>query len=135
MDAPAEKYARSALSEDLAKRLATRIEAAMREDRLFLDPNLSLQKLACHVAGPPNLVSQALNERMGSTFFDYVARWRIEAAKPMIVAQERSILVIAMEVGFNSKSTFYKAFKKETGLTPKAFAAAADAEPPIEGRR
>lgn len=126
-DTPTEKYARSALSDELADRLAARIEAAMREDRMYLDPNLSLQKLARHVAGAPNLVSQALNERMDSTFFDYVARWRIEAAKSMILAQEQSILLIAMEVGFNSKSTFYKAFKKETGLTPLAFAAAAAA--------
>lgn len=133
-DMPTEKYARSALSDELAERLAARIEAAMREDCLYLDPNLSLQKLARHVAGAPNLVSQALNERMGSTFFDYVARWRIEAAKPMILAQERSILAIAMEVGFNSKSTFYKAFKKETGLTPLAFAAAAGAETERDGK-
>lgn len=132
-DPAAEKYARSALSDELAERLAARIEAGMREDRLFLDPNLSLQKLARHVAAAPNLVSQTLNERLGRTFFDYVAGWRIEAAKLMIIAGERSILTIAMEVGFNSKSTFYKAFKKETGVTPGAFADGAGAEPKTNG--
>jgi AraC-like DNA-binding protein len=73
------------------------------------------------VGGAQNMVSQTLNERLGSSFFDYVAHWRIEAAKPLICAGKSSILNIAMDVGFNSKSTFYKMFKKETGMTPKAF--------------
>ena len=115
------KYARSALSAAHAKRLAGRIEKAMREDALYLDANLSLAKLSRHVGAPPNLASQTLNEEIGSTFFDYVAHWRIEAAKPRILSSEASILAIALEVGFNSRSTFYKAFKRETGMTPKAF--------------
>ncbi|MEM9619930.1 MAG: AraC family transcriptional regulator [Pseudomonadota bacterium] len=118
---PQEKYARSALSEDHARRLAKRIEKAMREDALYLDANLSLQKLSRHVGAPPNLASQTLNEEIGSTFFDYVAHWRIEAAKPRILSGKASILAIALEVGFNSRSTFYKAFKRETGMTPNAF--------------
>ncbi|MEO1137240.1 MAG: AraC family transcriptional regulator, partial [Pseudomonadota bacterium] len=115
------KYARSALSEDYAKILGRRIEKAMREDALYLDANLSLQKLSRHVGAPPNLVSQTLNEEIGSTFFDYIAHWRIEAAKPRILSGDGSILAIALEAGFNSRSTFYKAFKRETGMTPKAF--------------
>ena len=115
------KYARSALSEGHAKQLAQRIEKAMRDDALYLDANLSLQKLSRHVGAPPNLASQTLNEEIGSTFFDYVAHWRIEAAKPRILSSEDSILAIALDVGFNSRSTFYKAFKRETGMTPKAF--------------
>lgn len=113
-----EKYARSALSTDHAKRLAVRIDAAMREQRLFLDPNLSLQKLSRQVGAAPHLISQTLNERLGSTFFDYVAGWRIDEAKRLILTDESSILTIAMEAGFNSKSTFYKAFKITTGMTP-----------------
>ena len=66
----------------------------------------------------PNAVSQTLNERIGSTFFDYVARWREEAAKPEIFTAKAIPLTIAMEVGFNSKWTFYKAFKNATGMTP-----------------
>ena len=118
---PKDKYTRSALTPDRAERIADRIETAMRRDALYLDPALSLQKLSRHVQTPQNLVSQSLNECLGTTFYDYVARWRIEAAKPLIEAGEASILTIALEVGFNSRSTFYKAFKRETGLTPKAF--------------
>ncbi len=115
------KYARSALSEERARKIAERIEAAMRRDQLHLDPTLSLTRLARHVATPANLVSQTLNEHLGATFFDYVAKWRVETAKPMLAAGEASVLTVALDVGFNSRSTFYKAFKRETGLTPAAY--------------
>ncbi len=116
-----EKYSRSALSQEHSQKLARRIEAAMKNDKLYLDANLSLQKLSRHIGALPNLVSQTLNEEIGSTFFDYVARWRIEAAKPLITSGETSVRAITLEVGFNSRSTFYKAFKRETGLTPNEF--------------
>jgi AraC-like DNA-binding protein len=82
-----------------------------------------LQKLSQRVGALPNQVSQTLNQEIGTSFFDYVARWRIEASKPMIMAGEASVLTTALEVGFNSRSTFYKAFKRETGMTPKAYRA------------
>lgn len=115
------KYARSALTRDHAEKLATRIEKAMRDGALFLDPSLSLQKLSREVGALPNQVSQTLNQEIGESFFDYVSRCRIEASKPLILAGEASVLEVALEVGFNSRSTFYKAFKRETGMTPKAF--------------
>jgi AraC-like DNA-binding protein len=115
------KYARSALTSDHAAKLAERVEKAMQMDALYLDPNLSLQKMSQHVGALPNQVSQTLNQEIGATFFDYVARWRIEASKPLIMAGDASVLTVALDVGFNSRSTFYKAFKRETGMTPKAF--------------
>lgn len=120
---PASKYARSALTDDHAVKLASRLDAVMRKDALYLDPSLSLQKLSQHVGALPNQVSQTLNQEIGTSFFDYVARWRIEASKPMIMAGDASVLTTALEVGFNSRSTFYKAFKRETGMTPKAYRA------------
>ncbi|AKS44913.1 transcriptional regulator, AraC family [Octadecabacter temperatus] len=120
-----EKYARSALTEAHAQQLASRITSAMEKDALYLDPNLSLQKLSRHAGALPNQVSQTLNEQIGSTFFDYIARHRIEAAKPMIREGRASTLTVSLDVGFNSRSTFYKAFKRETGMTPKAFRDAA----------
>lgn len=127
-DSPA-KYARSALSDERAQKIAERIEAAMARDQLHLDPGLSLTRLARHVATPANLVSQTLNEHLGATFFDYVAKWRVESAKPLIAAGEASVLAIALEVGFNTRSTFYKAFKRETGMTPQSYRDAANARP------
>lgn len=115
------KYTRSALSPDYAETLATRIEIAMRDDLLYLDANLSLQKLSRHIGAVPNMVSQTLNEHIGATFFDYVAGWRVKEAKKRLTSSDASVLAIALDVGFNSRSTFYKAFKKETDMTPKAY--------------
>lgn len=116
-----EKYARSALTDDQAQRIAAKIQGAMERDTLYLDPALSLQKLSRHLGVSANLVSQVLNERIGESFFDHVNRWRIEAAIPGIVANERSVLEVALAVGFNTRSTFYKAFKTVTGDAPDAY--------------
>lgn len=120
-DEPDLKYSRSALTSAHAAKLADRLEAAMRKDALYLDPGLSLQKLSQHVGALPNQVSQTLNQEIGASFFDYVSRWRIEASKPLITAGDASVLAVALEVGFNSRSTFYKAFKRETGMTPRNY--------------
>lgn len=115
------KYVRSALSKEQAQRIADKINATMKQEQLHLDSSLTLHKLARHVAISPNYISQTLNEAMGTNFFDFVNRWRIETAKPKIIANEDTVLNIALEVGFNARSSFYKVFKKETGKTPTEF--------------
>jgi AraC-like DNA-binding protein len=117
----AKKYQRSALGEEQANRIADKINAIMQEDKLYLDANLSLQKLASRVAISPNYISQTLNETLSMNFFDFVNQWRIKAAKAKIIANEDTVLKIALEVGFNARSSFYKAFKQETGKTPSEF--------------
>ena len=124
-DEPA-KYRKSALEPEHADRIAARIEAAMAGDALYLDANLSLPKLAKAIAVPANLVSQVLNQTLDTTFFDYVNRCRIEASLPHILAGKATVLTIALDVGFNSRSTFYTAFKNVTGQTPRQWRAGHD---------
>ena len=93
----------------------------MKSDQLFLDPALSLHKLARHVAISPSYVSQTLNETIGKSFFDYVNQMRVEYAKPLIIEGKETVLAISLRAGFNTRSSFYKAFKLETGQTPRAF--------------
>ncbi|OLF71046.1 hypothetical protein AWH62_13375 [Maricaulis sp. W15] len=123
------KYRKSALEPDHAARIAARIEAVMASDALYLDPNLSLPKLAKAIAVPANLVSQVLNQNLDTTFFDYVNRWRIEASLPRVLAGDATVLTIALDVGFNARSTFYTAFKAVTGQTPSQWRASQTAEP------
>tara|TARA_R110002124_G_scaffold18803_16_gene76177 strand:- start:1433 stop:2602 length:1170 start_codon:yes stop_codon:yes gene_type:complete len=118
---PGQKYQRSALGEEQSLRIAAKIDAAMKSDQLFLDPALSLQKLARHVAISPSYISQTLNETIGKSFFDYVNQMRVEYAKPLIIEGKETILAISLRAGFNARSSFYKAFKLETGHTPSAF--------------
>ncbi len=120
-DASDQKYQHSALGDEQSRRIAGKIDAAMSRDELYLDPALSLHRLAAHIAVSPNYISQTLNETIGASFFDYVNQKRIEAAKPQVISGEATILAVALNVGFNARSSFYKAFKRETGQTPSEY--------------
>lgn len=115
------RYAKSALNSDMASRISVRLEAAMHADALYLDPNLSLDKLARRIGVPANYLSQTLNETLGVNFFDYVNRWRIVEARRLIETTGMSVLEVALGAAFNSRSTFYKAFKKECGESPTVY--------------
>ena len=115
------KYLRSALSEQQSLRIANKITQAMAEEKLYLDPSISLQKLAKHIATSSNYISQTLNATLGLNFFDFVNQYRVEAAKQLLRDTDDTILDIAMNVGFNAKSSFYSAFKKETQQTPSRY--------------
>lgn len=115
------KYQKSALTEAQAKNIAQSLESFMQEQQAFLDPDLSLQKLAKSVNTTANYLSQTLNEQLDMSFFDYVNGYRIEMAKTLLDQSKNKVLDIAMEVGFNSKSAFYSAFKKHTLTTPNEY--------------
>lgn len=125
------KYERSALTSDHANRIASKIEAAMHKDLLYRDPNLSLWDLAKHIGVTSNYVSQTLNETLGDSFFDYVNRRRIKDALQQMQTTDQTILVIAYDVGFNSRSAFYRAFKRETGQTPSQWRTAQGGLAPV----
>jgi len=116
-----EKYQRSALNEQHATQIAEKIEKAMQQDKLYLDASLSLQKLAKHISTSPNYISQTLNESLRMNFFDYVNKYRIKEAQYQLQHSNDTVLAIAMNVGFNAKSSFYTAFKKEAQQTPSQY--------------
>lgn len=120
-----DKYARSALSAEQAERIARKLEAAMRDAALHRNPLLTLPDLARHTGVNSHRISHALNVYMGVSFFDYVNGWRVKDACERLTSTDAVILAIAEDVGFNSRSTFNAAFKKETGQTPSAYRKAA----------
>lgn len=115
------KYENSALSDEQASRIALKINAAMQNDLLYRDPNLSLFGLSKHIGASSHYVSQTLNSKLHATFFDYVNSWRIKDALKQLASTDKTVLMITFDVGFNSRSSFYKAFKRETGKTPMQF--------------
>ncbi|PXX27028.1 helix-turn-helix domain-containing protein, partial [Thalassospira sp. 11-3] len=81
-----------------------------------------MPKLANAVGVTPNQLSYVLNQHLGKSFFDFVNEVRTnEASRLLIEEPDRTILDIAISVGFNSKSTFNLAFKKITGKTPSVY--------------
>lgn len=118
--APA-KYQKSALTQEASVRIERKLRAAMEADHLYRDPNLSLWVLARHVGASPNYISQTLNQVVKQSFFDFVNDYRIADAKYRLAHTNDTVLTIAYDVGFNTRSSFYSAFKRVTGLTPVVY--------------
>ena len=102
----------------------------METEKLYLQPKLKLADLAGASGMLPQQASQVINQCAGVKFYDYVNSYRIEEAMRLMRDREddspQSILDIALASGFNSPTTFYKYFKKYTGIAPKDFLAGAD---------
>ena len=104
--------------------LYKKFEELMLQDELYLDPQLSLEVASSKLNISSNYLSQIVNNHANYSFADYVNTQRIALAKQLLLDPEFSrytIQSIALETGFNSKSSFYNAFKKVTKITPTAF--------------
>ena len=95
----------------------------MDEEKIFIDPNLSIVKLAAKLELTIHQASYFINRHLDSNFFNLINSKRIELAKEKMRQRgERSeIEVIGFEVGFNSKSAFYRAFNKFVQQSPFEF--------------
>lgn len=101
-----------------------RLRLAMERDRLYRNPTLTLPDLADHVGLTPNAVSACLNSGLGTSFNDFVNGHRLAEVKQRLLTddvEKLTILGIAYDAGFNSKTTFNRVFKESTGLSPKSF--------------
>ncbi|NQZ88969.1 MAG: AraC family transcriptional regulator [Colwellia sp.] len=117
-----DKYEKSALSESQAKDILQSIDKVMQSDRFFLDSALNIEKLANAINSPSQYLSQAINQYRAMNFYELIANYRIEYAKELLIAEpKKSVMTVAMDAGFNAKSTFNQTFKKITGLTPSEF--------------
>lgn len=93
-------------------------------DKNYLDSNLSLEKVSAELGVNNSYLSRLIHSEMKINFSDYVNRLRVEEAKAYMNRDEfmnYNLISIGLEAGFNSKTTFYKAFKKYTGITPSEF--------------
>ena len=114
-------YARSPLSKSDCDRILMKLDRIMEQKALWREPSLHLKDLSDKTGVSLNNISQALNTHRQINFYDYVNGWRIQDACGLLKTSNKPVLEIAMDVGFNSKSTFNSAFKRITGLTPSAY--------------
>ena len=121
LPAQAPAYARARLGDDDAAELEARMRSAMTERRLYQRAGLTLAELADEVAATPHEVSQVLSTRLSRNFYNFVNEHRIEHVKAALRTSDRPVLDLALEAGFQSKSTFNTAFRKATGMTPSEF--------------
>lgn len=93
-------------------------------DKLYRDSQLNRDIVAEKLGISVGYLSQVISENSKKNFSDYLNYYRVEEVKRMILDKEfnkYSMLAIGLEAGFNSKSTFYTGFKKETGITPNTY--------------
>jgi AraC-like DNA-binding protein len=127
-DAPGPRYEKSSLDREAAVALLAAVDRALTADRLFVDPALTLGRLAAAVGSTPHQVSEVLNRYAEVTFHDLVNRHRMAEVKAQLSdpASDRfTIEGIGAAAGFGSRSALYAAFRRLEGMTPTAFRARA----------
>ncbi len=121
---PASEYNRSGLKAEDADRIHKELLELLKTGKPYLEPKLTLSMLADELDLSPNHLSQVINQYEKKNFFDFVNAYRIEEFKKRALDplnSNYSILAIALDSGFNSKSSFNQVFKKVTGKTPSRF--------------
>ena len=127
------KYAKSQLDAAVRSRIVQKLDKAFRDEQLYRDSALNLRVLSSHINENEHYVSQVLNQELGTTFYELINGRRIEHAKRLLAADaQRNVLDVALEVGFNAKSTFNTAFKRHAGMTPSEFRANCPAPMAVE---
>ncbi|MFV8363192.1 helix-turn-helix domain-containing protein [Flavobacterium sp. ZT3P35] len=102
----------------------SKIETLIQEEKLYQNPELTLTDLAKKLETNASVISKTINQGFLMNFNDYINNFRIEAVKISLSNGEHkksTLLGIAYDCGFNSKATFNRAFKKNTGITPKEY--------------
>jgi AraC-like DNA-binding protein len=118
------RYAKSSLQKEIADEIHVRLLRFMEEAKVFKQEELSLTLLARKLDVHPNNLSQVINTYEGKSFYDYINSLRIEEFKRLAMQPQNSrytLLSLAFECGFNSKTSFNRNFKKITGQSPSAF--------------
>ena len=120
----AQKYQKSGLDAETAVLLYSKLSVFMEVNKPYLEPDLTIYKLAEYLGVQRHHLSQVINEKAQKSFFDFINYYRVEEVKKQLSNPEmsnRNILGIALDCGFNSKATFNTAFKKYTSMTPSAY--------------
>lgn len=121
---PSKKYEKSNLTPERAEAYLKKLLHVMKTERPYIDGDLTLQKLADRLSIPVNHLSQIINERLGQNFFDFINSYRVKDAQALLIDAAKkhyTVIAIAEEVGFSSKSAFNAVFKKHVNMTPSEF--------------
>jgi AraC-like DNA-binding protein len=118
------KYASSTLTRKQSAALKEKLEAYMDKHEAYLQSQIRIKDLADLTGISSHQISQVLNESFNQNFYEFINTYRVKKAIALIQDPQNSSLTlsaIGYEAGFNSKTTFYEAFKKATGTTPAQY--------------
>lgn len=104
--------------------MAETLSRWMEDEKPYLIPALTLEKLAGQLHVPSRTLSNVINRHFNCNFFEFVNHYRIEEAKRLLAdpqTADKNMIDLMYEMGFNSKATFNALFKKKVGMTPSEF--------------
>jgi AraC-like DNA-binding protein len=118
------EYKKSGLKDEEAGQYHKQLLNLMKTRKPFLEPKLTLNFLAGELNVSVNHLSQIINQYESKNFYDFINEYRVEEFKHRVkdsANKNFSILAVAFDSGFNSKSSFNQVFKKHTGITPSEY--------------
>jgi AraC-like DNA-binding protein len=119
-----EKYSKSGLKDIQAEKYLKKLLTYMETNKPFLDGDLTINDLSVKTGIARHHITQVLNEKYKRNFFTFVNEYRVKEVMERFSEPKfnnYTILAIAMDAGFNSKTTFNSFFKNQTGLTPSEY--------------
>lgn len=118
------KYLNSTLSDKELQQIVNRLQDHMAENSPYLQSDLRIAHLSRDLHIPVNHLSQAINQKLGKSFTELINQYRISEAQKILDADrscEVNLLAVALEVGFNNKTSFLNAFKKNLEMSPSSY--------------
>jgi AraC-like DNA-binding protein len=123
-ETPTVKYRTSVLDQQKIAEIKQKLEQHFTTQKPYHNYDLKLQDVAANISVSSHHISQVINQEYRLNFFDFVNKFRVEEAKKLLESDQhdnQKMLAIAFDVGFNSKATFNRVFKKFTSLTPSEY--------------
>ena len=121
---PFVKYKKTGLTESLSLELKEKLDQLMETEKPYLNHDIRLNDIASLLKVSRNHASQIINENYNLSFFDFMNKQRVKEATRLLLNNEEvklNITQIAYSSGFNSRASFYKAFKKFTNTSPSTY--------------
>lgn len=121
---PQEQYQKSGLTREEAEHYVKQLQRIMQEQKLYQNSEFKLADLAKELSISSHNLTEILNQYMGQNFYDFVNHYRVNEVKQKLLdpdSKNITVLALAFDAGFNSKSSFNSVFKKQTGMTPSQF--------------
>ncbi len=117
-----EKYKKNFIEDKKKKEYISKINKALKEDKLYLESEITIKQFSESAGVPSHHLSQILNDAFGKNFYTFINESRVEYAAQLLSENpSANILSVCFQSGFNSKSVFNDVFKKFKGFTPSEF--------------